>query len=132
MFNGIKKVRKLLDDQYWRAKQEYLNYYEKLPLDEKAILLESEHGKKLDGNIFYLIRYMATSKRYKDYKIYLCALGRNKRKFSEFSYPVLVSCAFFYIGLYTGDWHPAWLLFLTIPVYYPIASILDSGIKRIS
>jgi len=84
MFNVFKKVRKLFADKYWRAKQEYLNYYEKLPLDEKAILLESEHGRKLDGNIFYLIRYLARSDKYKDHRLYLCALGRNVAKFKEF------------------------------------------------
>ena len=55
----------------------------------------------------------------------------SKRKFSEFSYSVLVSCIYLYLGLYHGNWHPSWLIFLTIPVYSPIASIIDSGIKRV-
>ena len=81
VFKLVRKARKLMKDKFWRAKQNYIGYYEKLPLNEKAILLESEHGKKLDGNIFYLVRYLATSEKYKDYTVYLSAMGRNLRKF---------------------------------------------------
>ncbi len=84
MLNGIKKLRALFCDDYWKAKQKYIDYYEKLPIDEKAILLESEHGKKIDGNIFYLVRYLASSEKYKDYKIYLSSVGRNVTKFEAF------------------------------------------------
>ena len=73
-----------MNDKFWRAKQDYIKYYNELPLDEKVILLESEHGKKLDGNIFYLIKYLATSPKYKDYKIYVSAMGRNLRPFRAF------------------------------------------------
>ncbi len=82
--NEILRAKKLMKDQFWRAKQNYLGYYETLPIDDKAILLESEHGKKLDGNIFYLIRYLATDEKYKDYKIYVCSMGRHMKKFRAF------------------------------------------------
>ena len=84
MFNTVKKVRKLMKDKFWRAKQNYVKYYEELPIDEKAILLESEHGKKVNGNIFYLVRYLATSEEYKDYKIYVSSMGRYIKTFQSF------------------------------------------------
>lgn len=84
MFKTIKKACAKLNDKFWRAKQDYIKYYDELPLDEKAILLESEHGKKLDGNIFYSLRYLATDKKYRDYKIYLSSMGRHMKRFREF------------------------------------------------
>lgn len=84
MLDKIKKFRKLMKDQFWRARQDYTHYYEDLPIDEKAILLESEHGKKINGNIFYLVKYLASAEEYKDYKIYVSSMGRNMRAFRAF------------------------------------------------
>lgn len=84
LFRDLKRARSLIKNEYWVAKSKYLEYYERLPIDDKAILLESEHGKKLDGNIFYILRYLATSKKYSGYKIYLSAIKRNHERFSEF------------------------------------------------
>ena len=84
MLKQMLKARRLMKDKFWKAKQDYLKFYEELPIDEKAILLESEHGKKMDGNIFYLVRYLATSEKYKDYTVYLSSMGRNLRKFNAF------------------------------------------------
>ena len=53
-----------------------------------------------------------------------------KRRFSEFAYPVFVTCVYLYLGMYHGNWHPSWLLFVTIAVYYPIANALDKVIRR--
>lgn len=53
-----------------------------------------------------------------------------KRRFSEFSYPVLATCVYLYLGMYQGNWHPSWLIFVTIPVYYEIADALDKEIRR--
>ena len=83
----LKKVKKLyqkLKNPYWWAKCRYIRYYDRLPLDEYGILLESEHGKKLDGNIFYLLRYLSGNEKYAGYRIYLSATGRNKRRFKAF------------------------------------------------
>ena len=66
------------------ARQKYVTYYDTLPIDDKAILLESEHGKKIDGNIFYILRHLSKDERYADYKIYFSSMGRNMRKFRAF------------------------------------------------
>ena len=84
VFRFIKKVRALRNDEFWLAHQNYVIYCEKLPIDEKAILLESAHGKKLDGNVFYILRYLATSEKYKDYKIYLTSTKKNLQKITDF------------------------------------------------
>ena len=41
-----------------------------------------------------------------------------------FPYAALVTGAFLLLGFLLHAWHPAWLLFLTIPIYYPIASAI--------
>lgn len=53
-----------------------------------------------------------------------------KRRFSEFSYSVLVAFIYLYLGLYQGNWHPSWLIFITIAIYHPIASAIDKKIKE--
>ena len=40
-----------------------------------------------------------------------------------FPYPVLVLAAYLAIGFWIGVWHPTWLLFLTIPVYYEMIAM---------
>ncbi len=77
------KLSRILTLSWWAALK-YIKYYEKLKIDEKAILLESEHGKKVNGNIFYMLRYMAGSDKYSDYKLYLSCLSENKRQIREF------------------------------------------------
>ena len=56
-----------------------------------------------------------------------------KRKFTHFPFPVFIT--FVYVGMgIIGScygvqlWHPYWILFLLIPVYYPIATALDKKI----
>lgn len=41
-----------------------------------------------------------------------------------FPYAVFVTVAFLLLGFIGGWWHPAWLIFLTIPIYYPIVNAL--------
>lgn len=33
-------------------------------------------------------------------------------------YPLLATIVYLLIGFFSGYWHPGWLVFLTIPVYY--------------
>lgn len=77
--NTIKKLKKKYTKYYW-AKVKYADYYEKFEIDEKTILLESEHGSKVDGNIFYILKYIANCEKYRDYKIYLTSRARNNQE----------------------------------------------------
>lgn len=49
-----------------------------------------------------------------------------KRRLSHFCYPVLAALVFFYFGLFYEMWHPMWVVFLTIPVFYWIASLFKN------
>ncbi len=46
------------------------------------------------------------------------------RTLLSFPYPVLVAGVYLLIGFEWGLWHPYWLLFLTIPVYYIVLESL--------
>lgn len=51
------------------------------------------------------------------------------RKITAFPYPVLVAGVYCFIGIGYGYWHPYWILFLTIPLYYIVFEPIDKLIK---
>ncbi len=57
--------------------------------------------------------------------------GKRKHNFwKAFPYPVFLVCVYFLIGSLWQLWHPGWAMFLTIPIYYPIASWADKRYRR--
>ena len=46
-------------------------------------------------------------------------------RWHRFPYPALVTFLYLVIGFCFGWWHPGWILFVTIPVYYAIPQFLD-------
>lgn len=46
------------------------------------------------------------------------------RTLLSFPYPVLVAGVYLLIGFEWGLWHPYWMLFLTIPIYYAVLGAL--------
>lgn len=48
-----------------------------------------------------------------------------KRKFSEFAFPILVTGVYVLLGMLFGYWHPYWVMFLAIPVYYIVVGPID-------
>lgn len=51
---------------------------------------------------------------------------RTKGPWSSFPYPVLATIIFLVAGFFWGTWHPAWVIFLTIPLYYWVAHIIEN------
>lgn len=55
-----------------------------------------------------------------------------KKKVGAFNFPVLVTFAFLAVGMFTtyyGQqplWHPMWVVFLLIPVFYSVAHAIDT------
>ncbi len=45
----------------------------------------------------------------------------------RFPYPVLLALIYVALGFAGGWWHPAWLLFLTVPLYYLIGPAIDEA-----
>ena len=66
-----------------------------------------------------------------------------KRRMTKFAYPVVVVFVYCLLGMrfndftytlfnveFTGFWHPMWILFLTIPIYYIIATPIDNYVHK--
>lgn len=53
-----------------------------------------------------------------------------QKSFSSFNYSCLVTFLFLLFGMLYGIWHPLWIIFLTVPVYYPIAFAIDRVIRN--
>jgi transcriptional regulator with XRE-family HTH domain len=47
-----------------------------------------------------------------------------------FPYPILVTIIYLFLGFVFGLWHPAWLLFVTIPLYYSVAAYYGGRKRR--
>lgn len=74
-----KTIKKVLNIRNYIAQSHYLNYVETLKVDEFSILLESQHGTNVNGNIFYLLKELCTNSKYQDYKIYLSINKKYKK-----------------------------------------------------
>lgn len=51
---------------------------------------------------------------------------RGRGPWTTFPYPILCVIVFLALGFFCGAWHPGWLVFLTIPLYYWIAHIIEN------
>lgn len=84
LIGELKKASKKINDKFFRARSRYIKYYENLPIDPHCVLLESQHGNNLNGNIYYIAEYLATHEKYQDYKLYFVARGRKLRQTQNF------------------------------------------------
>lgn len=53
-----------------------------------------------------------------------------KRRFSVFAFPVLVAGLYAMVGMVFHLWHPTWVMFLAIPLYYAIFGPLDQALRK--
>ena len=79
----INKILKLLSISYLKETK-YIKYYRKLPIVEKTILLDSQHGNNINGNIFYLLKELVFNKNYENFKIYLMCESSKYKKTKKF------------------------------------------------
>ena len=52
------------------------------------------------------------------------------RRFCQFAYPVAATLLYLGLGLYLGMWHPTWIIFITIPVFYTVFGPIDKYIAN--
>lgn len=81
--NSWKKIHDKLKNKYWRAKCRYIKFYDSLPIDEQTILLEAEQGRTLNGNIYYIAKYLSQTPKYQHFKLYLSARAGNVKRFRQ-------------------------------------------------
>ena len=75
----IKKVIRKLNLSYF-YQMRYIPYYKKLEINPKLIFLESQNGRTIHGNIYYIAKELNNNQDYKDYTVYLSV---NPKKYSE-------------------------------------------------
>lgn len=69
--------------EYYLSRTNYSHYYKTLPIDEKAILLQASHGVTMNGNIYYLLKSMATNSEYDGFDLYLACRVGNMEQFRK-------------------------------------------------
>lgn len=50
---------------------------------------------------------------------------RRKKAFLCFPYPIFITLCYLWLGFAFHLWHPGWLMFLTVPLYYGMAAGMD-------
>lgn len=51
------------------------------------------------------------------------------KKFCDFLFPILIAGIYCLIGMLTSLWHPWWIIFISIPLYYAIFEPIDKIIR---
>lgn len=64
-------------------KMKYRYYIDNLPIDKKSILLESQHGRTFNGNMYYILKELLSNPLYKEYKIYFTVKESNKKQVTK-------------------------------------------------
>jgi len=52
------------------------------------------------------------------------------KRITPFCYPIFVTFIFLLFGMLYSVWHPLWVIYLTIPIFYSIAPAIDKAIKK--
>ena len=75
----LKKVIKLLKTKSLGSKfKKYLNK----PIENQSILIDSQHGSNINGNMFYILKELCTNKKYEKNKIYVAYKKKNKNNYT--------------------------------------------------
>ena len=51
------------------------------------------------------------------------------KRIALLNYPCIVVAVYCFIGMFYGIWHPTWVMFITIPVFYIIAERVDRATR---
>ncbi len=79
----IKKVRGLSRKlrRGLLQRKRYLAYLEKYPVNRRLVLLESQHGRALDGNVYAVLKELCVNEAYRGLTLYVAAEKGNVGKF---------------------------------------------------
>lgn len=74
-------VKKIINkDTTYFNKLKYIKFIKKYKIEENYIFIEPQQGRTINGNMFYIIKELATNELYKDYKIYVPLKKEEKEK----------------------------------------------------
>ncbi len=81
IFRTIKRMGLFGIFAFYIPRLRYPKYCRNLKIHKKSVLLESQHGSGMQGNMFYMLRTLATDPEYSDYTLYLSCRKSNKKEF---------------------------------------------------
>ena len=64
--------------------ENYSTLVKVLPIQKKVILLDCNHGKKIEGNIFYILKELTTNPKYQKYHVYLSVRDKYYAEIKKF------------------------------------------------
>ena len=79
----VKRAYEKIRNPWWRAKFRYAEIFEKSAIDDRLILLESQHGKELNGNIFHIAKYLSQNPAYAGFRVVVSAHGKKRGTFRK-------------------------------------------------
>lgn len=77
------QIKRRLRRGYFRKKK-YIFYLEHCPIEEKTILLESQHGRSLGGNIAAIAKELCTNPAFSEYRIVMSCVKKQLENRKEF------------------------------------------------
>ena len=61
-------------------KNKYVKFYKKEAINDNSILLISQYGKNINGNIYYILKELVNNSRYSNYNINVCVTKKSIEK----------------------------------------------------
>lgn len=105
------------------------NQAQSAPRDKVYIGKDGIHLHDKDGDSVHLgfdgIRIDSDDLDIEDDHWFKHSHDEKRSPWRSFPFPVLVTIIFLLLGFLGGWWHPGWLVFISIPIYYAIVNHLD-------
>lgn len=79
-----RNFRSFRKNRAYRARFHFTRYYEKEPIDEKAIFFESYSANNFSGNVFYIYKAIADDPRLKEYRKVIACNRKNHAEVQSF------------------------------------------------
>jgi len=108
--SGQKTEENFSEKPYKEAEVNYGQYFKYETVDDNPEPENSDTGRKSKTEEFTDAYRGLEDKIRNDSKFY--------KKLMKFPYPVAVTALYMYFGAIWNLWHPMWMAFLTIPLYY--------------
>ena len=84
MLSKIKKALRINSIKRWFYTLFRFAFYAKCLkdpyIDDKSIILESQHGNEISGNMFYILQELSSNTAYKDFKLFVSYRKKSKKK----------------------------------------------------
>ena len=82
--NGISRKKEELKNSFAvNPGSKYLEFVKKMPINEKWILFDSQHGADFNGNMFYLLKEVYYNPKFSDFECYIPVSEERLEEFKE-------------------------------------------------